>query len=273
MDWRIKALAFRLLGAPGGTSAHYFLQRHVTKSWPRSQGILSELEMVGTGIIKDYQKFRGGMPNSVMEIGAGRDLAVPLSLRKLGVERVFASDITRLARLDLINSAAKILLDSSIEFKTWEELERFGISYLAPHYVDTFSDNVDCSCSNEVLEHIPVDQLRHVLTGLRSITKGISTHLIDYSDHYARTDSATSRLNFLKYSEEKWRRYNSGMQYVNRLRHSDYIRMFQEAGFKILDESSVAGEPSNEVIDNIAPMFHKYDRFDLFAIRGRIIAE
>jgi len=35
MDWRLKALAFRVLDLPGGAHAHYFLQRHVTRNWPR----------------------------------------------------------------------------------------------------------------------------------------------------------------------------------------------------------------------------------------------
>ena len=65
---------------------------------------------------------------------------------------------------------------------------------------------------------------------------------------------------------------NSGRQYVNRLRHSDYVRMFREAGFPILEESSVPGEPTAEIMNNVAPQFRKYQPADLFALKGRIIA-
>ena len=58
----------------------------------------------------------------------------------------------------------------------------------------------------------------------------------------ART-AASPGFNFLKYDDAQWRRFNGGQQYVNRLRHSDYVRMFREAGFTILEESSVPGEP------------------------------
>ena len=68
---------------------------------------------------------------------------------------------------------------------SWESLERFGIFYRAPHYV-TDADGKSTPCSNEVLEHVPPDQLVRLLAGLRAVTTGITTHSIDYSDHYAR---------------------------------------------------------------------------------------
>lgn len=144
------------------------------------------------------------------------------------------------------------------------------MQYLAPHYISSEDDPVDCSCSNEVLEHIPADQLVMLLRALRAVTKGITTHSIDYSDHYARSDKSVSRLNFLRYSDKEWRPFNSGKQYVNRLRHSDYIRLFREAGFEILEESSVIGEPPPDL--EIADQFRWYEPSDLFAIKGRIVA-
>ena len=87
MDWRLKALAFRLLDLPGGTYAHYFLQRHVTRNWPRRATTLNALQNIARRVIEDYARHVGGTPSSVLEIGAGRDLAVPLALRKLGVAK------------------------------------------------------------------------------------------------------------------------------------------------------------------------------------------
>ena len=128
-------------------------------------------------------------PSSVLEIGAGRDLAVPLALRQHGVAKVIASDVSRLARLDLIQHAARRILTGYVTLESWDHLERFGICYRAPHDVADSDQKVDCSCSNEVLEHIPPDQLVRLLAGLRAVTVGITTQSIDYSDHYARSDS------------------------------------------------------------------------------------
>ena len=45
-----------------------------------------------------------------------------------------------------------------------------------------------------------------------------------------------------------------------------------EAGFTILEESPVPGEPTAEIVNNVAPQFRKYEPADLFALKGRIIA-
>lgn len=208
-----------------------------------------------------------------MEVGAGRDLAVPLALRGAGVVRVIACDVTRLAKLDLVRHAAQHVLDEPLPLENWHDLERFGVSYRAPHYVTADDPKVECSCSNEVLEHVPPDQLVKLLAGLRAVTTGLTTHSVDYSDHYARSDRNICRFNFLKYDDRYWRPFNSGKQYVNRLRHSDYLRMFREAGFTIVEETSVMGEPNASVTANVAVQFRGYAPADLFALKGRIIAK
>src|SRR6186997_1582618 len=101
MDWRLKALAFRVLDLPGGARAHYFLQRHVTRNWPRPAVTLDSLQGIARRVVEDHARHAGGTPASVLEIGAGRDLAVPLALRRLGVAKVTTCDVQRLAKLDL----------------------------------------------------------------------------------------------------------------------------------------------------------------------------
>jgi hypothetical protein len=270
MDWRLKAIAFRALDLPGGAHAHYFLQRHLTRNWPRPQTTLDSLLGIGRRVVKDFAEHVGGTPSSVLEVGAGRDLAVPLALRRLGVGKVIASDVQRLAKLDLIQHAADRILANEITFENFDDIERFGITYRAPHYVTAADEKIDCSCSNEVLEHVPPAQLVELLAGLRAVTCGITTHSIDYSDHYARSDRRISRLNFLRYNDADWAKYNSGMQYVNRLRHSDYLRLFREAGFTILEESSICGELPADLA--VSDQFRHYAPADLLALKGRIVA-
>lgn len=221
-------------------------------------------------VLSEYHRQVGIVPESVLEVGAGRDLAVPLALRRLGVKDVTTVDVNRIARLDLVQHAADRLLVDHVRFGSWDELQAFGVHYVAPHYVTRDDKQVDCSCSNEVLEHVPPDQLAELLRALRAVTRNLTVHSIDYSDHYARSDASVSRLNFLRYSDEAWKPFNSGKQYVNRLRHSDYVRMFRDAGFTIVEESSMPGNPPPDL--TIAERFERYDSADLFAIRGRIVA-
>lgn len=270
MDWRLKALAFRALELPGGSAIHYWLQRHVTRTWPRPTRTLDSLANKAKEFLAEYDRHVGGVPASLLEVGAGRDLAVPLALRRMGVKDVTAVDVNRIARLDLVQHAAGHLLAGQVPFGSWEELQKFGVRYRAPHYVTRDDEQVDCSCSNEVLEHVPPDQLVELLRALRAVTRRLTVHSIDYSDHYARSDKSVSRLNFLRYSDAEWKPFNSGKQYVNRLRHSDYVRMFRDAGFTIVEESCVPGEPAPEL--KVATQFESYASDDLFAVRGRIVA-
>jgi hypothetical protein len=267
MDWRLKALGFRLLDLPGGDALHYWLQRYVTGGWPRSDKRLFSFPDRAQALIDNCEKHLGHQPGTVLEIGAGRDLAMPLSLRRAGIPLVIASDISRLARIELINSASSRLFGRT--FAGFDDLEQFGIIYCAPHVVSAADDPVDCSCSNEVLEHVPADRLPDLLKALRAVTSGLTIHTIDYSDHYARSDRSLSRANFLRYPSSTWRWFNSGKQHVNRLRHSDYVRLFREAGFQIIDATVWPGEPLS---GPVAPEFRHYEQDDLFTLKGRIVA-
>jgi len=280
MHWKLKAAAFRLLDWPGGQSAHYFLQRHVTRTWPRPARTLDALWDVAANVIGDYKSHCAGTPpGSVLELGAGRDLAVPLALRAMGVRVVYSVDVSRLARLPLIRHAAAHMArkarSPAPRLESWKDLERLNIIYRAPVRDDDWSAEVDCSCSNEVLEHVPRVELGAALRGLRRATRtgGLAIHRIDYSDHYARSDKRISRLNFLKFADEQWSKYNSGMQHVNRLRHSDYVRLFRQAGFTVIDESFVPGDVPDDIRTSLAPQFVSYAPEDLYAVSGRIIAK
>lgn len=64
----------------------------------------------------------------------------------------------------------------------------------------------------------------------------MASFLIDYSDHYSHFDPAITPYNFLSYSERRWRLYNSSLQYQNRLRHSEYLALFRDAGFAVVED-------------------------------------
>jgi hypothetical protein len=281
MNWRMKAAAFRVLDAlPHGADLHYYLQRRVTRTLPQSPAALDTYWDVAKSMLATFaQHDAAGCPTEILEIGAGCDLAAPLAFRMLGVARVVASDVQRLARIDLVHHAARHMAGKAGRdappFDTWAELDAFGITYRAPDsVVDRYPDTFQCSCSNAVLEHVPSEQLSGLMRGLKAATRpgGLSIHLIDYSDHFARSDGRLSRFNFLKFTDRQWKKYNSGLQHVNRLRHGDYLRFFREAGFTVIEEMSQPGEPAPEIRANLAPRFRAYDERDLFSLDGRIVA-
>jgi hypothetical protein len=282
LHWKLKAAVFKALDyVPGGDAIHFQLQRHVTRNWPRRHEHLVAYVDIARKALRDFAKHSPVKMEDArfIEIGAGRDLATPLAMRLLGSGPVTAVDIARLAHLDLINHAARILAAelqvAAPQFASWDALKSFGIDYRAPHDVaaDPGIGRFDAFISNEVLEHIPADALQGIFAAApRFLTPGaLSIHSIDYSDHFAR-DSGVSRYNFLTFGEKEWRPYNSGFQYVNRLRHGDYIGLHEKNGFTVL-ETDPYGEPiPPEILANLAPRFRNYAPDDLAVMRSRIVA-
>ena len=196
MHWKTKAACFRILGAiPFGSNLHFLAQRHVTRTWPRPAEHIEALVGVGKKTIKEYKAVSSKplQASTFLEIGAGRDLAVPLAMRMLGAGKILTTDIERLAKLDLVNAAAKMVASELAApvpvFKSWSELQAFGIDYKAPFDAATEEElpEIDAFVSNEVLEHIPPAPLKAIFANVSSHMKsgGVTLHSIDYSDHYA----------------------------------------------------------------------------------------
>jgi hypothetical protein len=218
VDWRLKALAFRALDVPGGDTVHYWLQRHVLRSWPRPALRLASFPPRAPGVDRRLRAPSRQGPGERARDRRGarsRAAALPAPARR-GL--VLASDVTRLARLDLVRDAAMRLGADVPELASWDDLDRYGVCYRAPHLVSAGDEPVDLSCSNEVLEHVLAAEVPALLAALRGVTRGITVHTIDYSDHYARSDAALSRLNFLRYSDAQWRWFDGRRQHLNRNR-------------------------------------------------------
>ncbi len=277
MHWKTKAACFRILGAiPFGSNLHFLAQRHVTRTWPRSAEHVEALVDVARKTINEFRALSTEqLPSSTfLEIGAGRDLTVPLALRMLGVGKILTTDVKRLAKLDLVNAAAKMVaaeLAAPIpEFKSWSQLEAFGISYQAPFDASTEAlPDISAFVSNEVLEHVPPAVLRAIFAKVATRMRpgAVSLHSIDYSDHYAR-DGAVSRYNFLQFGDAEWGPFNHSMHYVNRLRHSEYVKIMRDADFDVVSEDCYSEElPTNLVVH---PRFSAFELTDLKTMRSRI---
>ena len=62
-------------------------------------------------------------------------------------------------------------------------------------------------------------------------------HVIDMSDHFEHGDKSISRVNFLKFGKFVWALTGLNPQnYQNRLRHFEFVEMFQSAGFELIEE-------------------------------------
>ncbi len=279
MHWKVKAQIFRILSRmPFGKQLHFQLQKHISKEWPRSNSVLAELLVAARRVYQSTE----GLHGHFLEVGAGRDLAVAVALRLLGVQHVTCIDVARLAKPALVNHAAGYMAAclgvKAPSLLDWDAIARFGISYRAPtdlKHAGLEPHVFDCFFSIDTLEHIPLDDLRDLLSTCRHLLKsnGMTVHCIDYSDHYARGDNGLSRFNFLTYTERDWVQFNSPFQYVNRMRHSQYLSLFSEAGMRLVNVESDRVSPQRPILDCLAPQFEKFDVDDLFTIRAMIVAQ
>lgn len=240
IPWRVKSAVFKwvdLFNAPGFL---YFLQKHVTK---RSQ--ITQLDVSKNWIQHGNAVHQYEACGRVFEFGAGKNLAQNLYLSSV-IDTQILVDLNPMIDLSLVNTARRLLsehcqLRSDTEISSVTDLMRYGIDYRAPYDAsdtDFDDDSMDACISTNTLEHIPRESIVEIFKELHRILKpsGIISAKIDYSDHYAHTDSSISLLNYLVFSEAEWRKFNHNCHYQNRMRHSDYAQIFHECGFHVVEE-------------------------------------
>jgi SAM-dependent methyltransferase len=261
MNWKVKGLGQSVLSTfPGGAKLNYWGQKFIIRAH-------SDLGQVVENRLENARWFTQQFTDQsgeelgrarFYEFGAGWNLAGPLALYSLGVNRQVVVDRTHSARLEMANQvvaeidqyAGRLPRRPGKPLRSLRELEtRLGIDYRAPAdacHTGLPPDSVDCITSTFMLEHIPAADLRALLAECRRILKpgGVLLSMIDYQDHYSYRDPRISVYNFLQYSERKWKWFNSPLHYQNRLRHCEYRQLFGDAGFEILAEE--LKEPSSE---------------------------
>jgi hypothetical protein len=274
MRWKVKCLAFHIFGLPGGRIFHRRAQKHLG-TWFRT---------VNADVLASYQfhleNYRGG---SVLEIGAGSDLLVPLLLSQRGATAVYAYDLEPLATTEQVNHVIRQLRD--LVAGDWPEIldldtdlkAKYRIDYRAPanaRRTGLPDGSIDFICSTSVLEHIPVSEFDALFAECRRVASPacVMSHNIGYIDHYAHADRSISYFNFYQFSDWQWRLFNPSMQYQNRLRHSDFEALFARAGLMVSKSERLMSPPAERVpAVPLHPKFRHYTKEDLFAHDGLFV--
>jgi predicted SAM-dependent methyltransferase len=264
VDWRIKALSQRVFSfLPGGEHLNYFAQRWFARSLPVSDSSFAATVGYAIRHIEAIQQFTHRPIDQAIfyEFGAGWDLTVPLAYYGLGINHQILVDVRDLIRMAIVNDtiakyqkmAAKLNIKrvpaAAINCRKSgfrDALnQQFGVDYRAPCDASQTrlpSQSVDCITSTSTLEHISPADIRSILRECRRILRddGLMSVLIDYDDHYSYFDRNISVYNYLQYSDQAWKRYSPPLHYQNRLRHRDYIELFQSEGFSITEDQHKA---------------------------------
>ena len=101
---------------------------------------------------------------------------------------------------------------------------------------------------------------------------GLFVHRIDYSDHFSHSDKTISSINFLQYSDAIWDRYaGNRYMYMNRLRHDDFLAVFQAAGHRIMADTPKVDQRALQILrDGSLPLSERFVSKppDVLSIRG-----
>lgn len=289
MDWRVKGITQRTLSIiPGGFRINDLLQRKlgelrnfeatvdrkVVNDWAVLLSHMDELRVSPQGL--HYVEVGSGwfptLPICYYLGGAGNCTTFDL-VRHMNEEHTFRLVRDLKPYLPLIaershrsSSDVQESYDQLLRCRTLEQLLRTArINYIAPGDASKTGlppGSVDVVFSNSVLEHVPLQAIKVIMSEARRILKsnGLSIHSVNCGDHFAYFDSSISAINYLQFSEAEWRRWNTPFLYQNRLRPQDFLDIVNATGFKVLLKKYRARPDLLQVLPHlrIAPEFAKY---------------
>lgn len=275
-SWLLKAAVQGAISPlPGRDRLNHLLQRYVTGSVTLTDQVFERKRAQCRRHLESYRAQHGALPRHVLELGTGWYPIVPIGLINAGVERVTTFDVNPLcdpprARATLERFGSERQADPAATTAA-ELLEPLGVRMLVRDVRASGLDpgSVDLFVSNNTLEHIPPATLTEIAAEFRRLAApgAVMDHFIDMSDHYAHFDRSITEYNYLRYSDRRWRPFNNRLQYQSRLRISDYRRIVEEAGFRVVAEDPERGPA--EALDRItlAPRFRRYPRDELAVLR------
>jgi predicted SAM-dependent methyltransferase len=179
---------------------------------------------------------------TILELGPGDSIGSALFAASYGAKCILI-DVGAYAEKD-INSYKKLALDLEKEgfhppdisnAKTLDEvLEACRAIYLT-NGLKSFSaiddSTIDLIFSQAVLEHVGKYEFTETLKECRRVIKpfGAASHSVDLKDHLG------GGLNNLRFSERLWESdfFKKSGFYTNRIRYSEMLLLFKEAGFTV----------------------------------------
>jgi len=223
---------------------------------------------------------------TIMEIGPGQDLGVLLVLAGLGsgkgvaVDRFFcdwdpsyhpAFYSTLVERAEarypgVRFEALRDVVDAGGHGGPRLQIVRSGLDDLK-----ALGDaSVTISYSNAALEHL--DRPREGLLELGRVSRkgGLGFHQIDFRDHR----DFSRPLEFLTMTDEEFLEKAEAASYSlgNRLRPSEYLQLFNDAGFGTTFTPNMFAEPAYlaEVTNRLNPRYRSFGEEELRQISGRV---
>ena len=299
MNWKAKGVIQNALSIlPGGSQCNYFLQR--TLGQLKSDSVIDHTFLADVTVLFERMAKLDLDPRKsrVLEIGTGWMPTFPLSLALAGFRNVYTVDLTphlrEVAVRRTLTALGKFVDHPAFAFfakpdevhanfdrlmKSDSIFAAAGITYEAPCNAGATrwpAESMDLITSNNVFEHVPVPGLIALFAEAKRLLRpgGAVLHCVNCGDHYAYADSSISQVNYLRFSEQEWKRWNNDIQYQNRLRPIDFIEMVDHGGLRLISAEYTPNERYLQELRKveIAPEFRHYKLEELASTSLTLIA-
>ncbi len=302
-SWILKAAVQKAISfLPYKHRINYFFRKHVTKGANLTDDLFEDKLIHCAAHVAAFEKYATIEKDSALEIGTGWYPIVPIGLYLTGFSNIVSIDISPLVSRESVIAAIdryseydrsgrlsaffakvdKARLEKARKLASgglsaFELMMEMGIRLVIGDARSTnFQDDSLCLIhSNNTLEHIDPQVLRQILEDFNRILhpKGIMSHNIDMSDHFAHLDRSITNFNFLKFSDGQWKIIDNSIQPQNRLRITDFERMFRDSGFQILERDDRVG--TKEELNSIRPAtrYLSYAVEDLLVTHSHLVSK
>lgn len=291
--WVLKALIQKLIAAlPGSHSINFWFQKNITRGVRLTDQYLDDKLQHAADHLRFARKYRLPRERFCLELGTGWYPIVPVCMYLAGAKTAVTIDLSPLLTEAGIRETVERLQarfkegpgESFAAYFRRERLEAFLalepkqmsgdalLEAMAIEYrngdaqgLDEPSDHFHLIHSNNVFEHVQPKVLEGILREFERVMRpgGLGSHFIDMSDHFAHLDQSISIYNFLRFSEKQWSWIDNSVQPQNRWRLSDYLKLYDRLGFRLLAEETRPGEPEKLATLKLAAPFNRYDLTDV----------
>lgn len=273
--WILKAIVQKTISyLPFSNSINYFFQKHVTKGVYLNDDYFFDRLQHAQEHLHFYQKHTGiVVPEICLELGTGWYPVVPISFFLCGTAKTYTVDISLLTNKERLKTTINRFVDAynqnilqqklpviteryeqllkivkNYENLSFEEIiSQLNIEYLIEdaRKLSLKNDSIDLVNSNNTFEHIYPEILSGIIKEFSRVVKknkGIQSHFIDMSDHFAHFDKSINIYNFLKFSEEQWKWIDNAIQPQSRLRYNEYKDLYRQLNISISEETFREGD-------------------------------
>ena len=302
--WRRKVAIMRICAKmPFGDRLYRAGQKCFCRLKPNPMSRLPAQGEIARWFLESGRQIDG---SCVFEVGTGHLPAAPIGFFLCGARSVITVDLHRRMEWDLTRESLNWIaahrdevfriyqgmVDEALFDKRFGILTRFqhdpvgffresGIEYLAPMdaaHTDLPENSIDCHFSITVLEHIPKGIIKSIFLEAKRVLKlsGAAIHFVDLSDLFQHQDKSITRINFLKYSNTDWERIaENQFAYCNRMRMSDYVKLFEDLGFTIERQENIVDQEAvialREAKLKIDAAFSGHDQEELCSTSLRVL--